>query len=501
MLELKTKTYRRKFNISPWLADKFKYPIIFYLAHKDDYRAFLITFVIVDFHRSEIIYIISFSPENFEKVKNHPDENIFRILTGYNPHCSLQINPEENFYTFIENSGFFFNVNYKKNILKAFTGKDLSCLEKDRLTLFGSTFYKDEENSDYFYLSAISKNTDGKLKLNFFRASLDLCKLEDIFNTQSFLSESAPHVTRKYKNYLINSEFEFRRYKNKWTGKIFFSAKEYMRFVYKDIYKEFCLKKKINFKMDNLRLKNEIRVWNVHLEPEFSDFCREKGSNFLEICEKNKKYAFSVLPGTITIIDIAKRILKSYETSVCTPAHFEFDFESSTIYTSSHNFIILDKLYFLGPAAIDKFVIRGGELEKIGTFSNDCAYRFTTHKIFKYKNKRYICSFGQPNRLYFIDAETMETLYYDDIETDLLSDKWDIRHFLNNKNLEPFVLKTIEVSSDGEILFLLSHNFIYFYSFPERKILHRIDYRDFELGDNISLHDYYNRTTHCDYLK
>jgi hypothetical protein len=62
-------------------------------------------------------------------------------------------------------------------------------------------------------------------------------------------------------------------------------------------------------------------------------------------------------------------------------------------------------------------------------------------------------------------------------------------------------MRTIEVSPDGEVLILIGHKYVYFYGFPERKILCKFDYRDFDLGKDFDLRDYNLRTTHCDYLK
>lgn len=499
MIELKTQTYRQKVEIKSWIANKFKNPIIFYLAHREDSRALLITFTILDLANSEIVFIVSYLPENKLKVQSSPEKNKFFISAGFNPHCSIQIKPKEDFFTFIERRNFFYYINYQENILRVYTGNDLNLPEKNELGEFGSTFYKDAKDANCFYITAVSQNKDNEMRLNFYKTKLDLSDLENIFST-STPSPMAPHVTKQYKNYLLSSEFGFRKFKNKGTGKVYLEGVEYMIFVFEDLYREYCSENNKKFSQEEFKKNNLIEEWKVNLESEFSVFCQKKGNNFLEICENNEKYNFEMLPGIVTVLDIEKKLLKSFETTFCTPAHFEIDLESDVVYTSSHNFVILDKLYFLGPAAIDKFVIKDGELEKVGTFSEKNAFRFTTHKIFGYKNRKYVCSFGQPNRLYFIDADSMKMLYYDDIEVDLLSDKEDVRFFLNNNNLEPFVMKTIEVSSDGEVLFLLSHKYIYFYSFPERRILQRIDYRDFELGGGQNLHDYYNRTTHSDYL-
>jgi hypothetical protein len=500
MTELKTITIDRKIEIEKKIARKFERPIIFYMDHKEDKKSFLITFVILDFVNSKISFIFSRLPENELKLQSSPEKDKFFISKGYNPHCSIQINPEEDFLTFVECGKFFYYVNYKKNILRVYTENDLNLFEKDGLAEFGATFYKDPDDPKYFYFTALSGKKNDKSWLCFYRASLDLADLENILCVDT-LSPVAPHVTKKHQKYLLSSDFGYRKFRNTKTGTVYIGGTEYASFVFEDMYREYCLEKGSEFSREEFLARNKIEESGIILESDFASFYKKKGNNFLGVCDNFEKYNFEALPGTITLLDLEEKKLKSFQTTFCTPAHFEIDPETGVIYASSHNFVSLDKIYFLGPAAIDKFVIKNGELEKIGTFCEEDAYRFTTHKIFKYENKKYICSFGQPNRLYFIDADSMKTLYYDDIEIDFLSDKEDIKLFLNGNDLEPFVMKTIEVSPDGEVLILIGHKYVYFYGFPERKILCKFDYRDFDLGKDFDLRDYNLRTTHCDYLK
>ena len=204
MLELKTKTYRKKIEIDPRIAGKFEHPIIFYLAHKDDPRPLFITFVILDFAKRELIYIFSYLPENIQKVEAYPDEKILKIVsTAYNPHCSIQITPEEDFYTFIENAYYFLYVNRKKNIMRIYTGKDFNCPGMNQLVEFGSTFYKDDEDAGSFYLTSVSRE-EGEMSLNFFKAKLDLSEMKNIFST---LLTDRPCPARYQKIQKLSAEF------------------------------------------------------------------------------------------------------------------------------------------------------------------------------------------------------------------------------------------------------------------------------------------------------
>lgn len=505
MIELDLYTHKVPINISDSIAEKFKFPIVFYLCHKNDGRFFLVTFVILDFKNKELFYIFSYSSENLEKISKHKFSNFFRCKESQNAHCSINLTSGKDFWVFFEASHFFFHVDRQRNKLKIFTSSDLEIGEKNKAAEFGSTFYKDDSDNKYFYFTVLTEEHQAKEKLlSFFKASLDLSSLEKVFSIWQHPRHTAPHVTKKYKNYLLNSEFTWTEFKLRDSGEVLEAATPFMRYVYKDLYREFCKERNREFNEDEYNRKNNVsRVGGIHLESEFKIFCENKGKNFLDICQKNKKYNFDPLPGKISLIDIKRQTIEFYETTFCAPAHFEIDAKKDIIYTSSHNFTFFDNLYFLGPAAIDKFILEKNKLRKIGSFCDKEAYRFTTHKVFYYKDKSYICSFGQPNRLYFIDADTMKILYYDDIGEDYLSGKNDLCSYLNNNGYiyDKSIIRAIEISEDGEILFLLGKEFIYFYSFPDKKILEKFPYTsDIMVKKDIRLSDFHLRTTHSNYL-
>jgi hypothetical protein len=221
-----------------------------------------------------------------------------------------------------------------------------------------------------------------------------------------------------------------------------------------------------------------------------------------QICDSEPELTFTALPGYITLIDLDTDRETSYETTAASPAHFEIDTDTSNVYVSSHNFADVNRIYYLGPAAIDKFNFHNGELAKIGTFQIPDGYRYTTHKFFRNNGKSYLCTFSQPNRLLLIDAETMTLIHHEDIGIDVLSKAENVLDFINYNNLEPITIKTIEVSADGEILFFIGYDGIYFYDFSNRKIITRIPYIDSTvLFDDVALNQFYKRTTHTQYFK
>jgi hypothetical protein len=500
MVELKTHIYKTKMEVEPHISDKFRQPIIFYMAHKNDRRNFFITFVIVDFLKNEQTFIITYTPENIEKIEKHEEERIFKMNKFSSPHCSFWIHAGKNFLTFAEMSGFFYLVDIEKGVVKVYTGKDIGYDGSNRIKEFGATFFKDPDDKNYFYLNATSRNEEsGECLSNFFKVDLKLKSLDNVFSHAISRNVRAPHVTRKFKEYLLNSEFNARKYRFKKTGEIITEKRSLFKHVYENLYEQYCKKNDKKYKSEELYRLNKIIPGKLELEPRFKNFCDSKGRDFLEICRNEPELDFSVLPGEISLINLKNKTIDFYGTTYCAPAHFEIDEKNDFIYSSSHNFSNLGQRYFFGPAAIDKFLLKNGKLEKIGTFSDPSAYRLTTHKLFSCEGKSYIASFGQPNRIYFIKADTLETFYYDDIGEDVLSGLSDIGNFLNYNDLESIVLKALEISWDGKMVFFVGSDFLYVYDFLKRKIVKKIDYHPSIFVDG-KIQRFYCRTTHCDYL-
>lgn len=501
MIKLKLKNFRARVNINKDIAEKFKHPIIFYLAHKNDPRAFFITFVILDFVRKELNYLISYFPENIEKVNKLENQKIFSIPhPAFTPHCAIEINPGKDFYVFVDSVKYFYYVNYKDCYARVLTGADLKCLESEKLREFGATFYKDDQDPNAFYFTAVEEGEKNRNFVNFYKSDMSLDNIE-LVASQRVWGSNVPHATRKYKNFLFNSEFAHREYKLEKSKKVIDGSNAFIRYAYEHLYKLYCKETKENYDLERFHRENSVGHDRLQLEKNFKKFCGHKGKHLLDICNKDENLRFSMLPGDISMIDLKSGDIKFFKTSFCSPGHFEVDKEGDCVYVSAHNFLVYNQIYFLGPAAIDKFKLIGDKLEKVGSFSDPTSYRMTTHRVFHYKNHPYICTFGQPNRLFLIDAETMKSIHHEDIGEDVLSGREDIADFLNSSKLEPITIKTLEASQDGSMLFLLDYKYIYFYDFEKRKIVHKMKYQWPEkIGENLMLTDFYKRTTHSNYL-
>jgi hypothetical protein len=505
MLELKAATIRRKIDLNPDICRRFKDPIVFYLAHKNDHRCFFITFAVLNLKEKEILYVITYLPENIEKVKNHKNQQKYRAIPCKNTHCSVKVGNGGGFISFPEDGKYFYRVFPGENRVEVHSGEDLVRENKDfEFSEFGSTPHKVEENGNSFlYFTAIDRRARNHPTLNYFRAKPDMSEIRKIFSAPVSRHRQNPHTTKKYGPYLISSDFTSRRYKNKKTGLVYETLGELIGFAYKELYGDYCKSKREKFSKEDFFKKNLTCDEEITLERDFQSFCENKNKNFLDLCFSSSRFDFSISPGEISIIDPEKQTIKSLKTTFCEPAHFEIDYQKEAIYAFSHNFSRLDGIHYFGPAAIDKFSLKDEYFEKVESFVNPTGYRMTDCKMFYYQNKPYLCSIGRPNRLFFISADTMSLLFHDDIGEDMLSKQKDTRHFLNHNDTEPFALRALEVSDDGELVFLLSHQHIYFYSFSERRLLTGLRYRDRIpiLDGNSTLGDFYQRTSHCSCLR
>lgn len=470
MVELKLEGYVRPIQLSDVSVNSFEKPMIFYLTNKEDTRSFFITFVIIDFQKKQIQYINSFSEENVKIINSQPNSKIFKIDST--PHCSLTINNGEDFLTFMDEEEFFVYVNLKKMIMRVYTINDLIKNNDIVFKNISATFYKDEDDTNYFYLSAV----DSTNLLHIFRAPLTLESIEEI---DSFPSHaSPPHVLRKLKTKLLLShEFKFSKFQTQENGKILTEDELGVR-VFTNVVR-------------NLMQRNEFKAaQNIgqKINPkEILSFIREK-------------YPVKCMPGKILMIDMDTKEKTYYDTTGGSPAHFEVD--NNAIYTSSHNFVRLrnNGIFYLEPAVIDKFILNQGKLELAGSFSHPKGFRYTTHKIFHNNNKTYICVFGHPNRLMFIDAEKMELLFYKDIGESDFTDETDMSiYMLPRFGGEEFV--AVETSEDGEKIIFAGMEYIYFFNFANRDLYEVLNYKNFEIEDKkISLDDYMFRTAHFSFL-
>jgi len=500
MIELQTRTYRRKIAIAPGIIDSFRSPIVFYLAHKDDAQSSFPLFVILDFSNSEIIYIVSYLPENIEIMKNHPDRGLFQAPFLVNMHCSLQVTPGKEFLSFVDYASYIFSVDYENNIMRLFSGKDLLCNERNNITYFGSTFYKDENDDAYFYFSACGV-ADGQSQLYMYRSRLDLTDIKTVAVISPYHGIIAPHMTRVHQRILLNSLFTTSEFVINATGQKF-DLDGIMQYVYEDLFKDYCATKQLVYSHQIFEKNNTIKNMVVRLDPEFSNFCKKIGKKFVDLTNSIEKYRFTALPGKIFSVNIDTSAVDFYDTTMCSPAHFELFDSRGDVYVSCHNMAHFGAMHYLGPAVIDKFRVHEGKMIKMGSFCNPRGFRFTSHRLFTYNGRQYICTIGYPNRLFFIEADTMKLLYHYDIDKDVLSSLTDICTFLNTYYDYANIFYSFEVSSENGIVLILGIQDVYFYDFNDKRVIQKIPYLvPVNLEQELNLDKYYRRTSHSSYLQ
>ena len=202
---------------------------------------------------------------------------------------------------------------------------------------------------------------------------------------------------------------------------------------------------------------------------------------------------YATAKGEVSTINLNNLKESLYYTSGASPAHFEIDSNEDEIYIVSHNFFGWDSdNIFIKPAVIDKFKIVDDELVQQKSFEYKKGFRYTSHKLFYYKGKPYLCTFAQPNRLLIIDAKRMELESFTDIGADELSAKDDVRDFLNNREPGNEIV-AMEISHSGRFIMFMDNINIYYYDMENKNIAEKYKYNEEE--GNLKI-----RTAHVDYL-
>jgi len=475
MFQLEIYKYERPLdNVDPVFKNICK-PFIFYLNNKDDPRSFFNMFVVVNFEKDIITYYSTYSQKNADLLEKQIDNDIYMVQRTV--HCTLEAKKGEVYLTFMEEECFFLHMDIRSLILTVYNMNDLVKDPNVNLTRICSTFYPDDMDNDFFYISAVDTNNF----LRIYRVSLTLDQLKEVDNLPDI--SWPPHVLRKFRNLLfISNEFRFSNYILQKEQKVV-SGEMLKRIILKHIH----------------RIRSS-------QNPEDSDLPAGQMPSYINIDMKNlyqtlrAKYDIRCLPGRIMLIDENTGYKQYYETSGGSPAHFEIDEENGVVYTSSHNFIMNDQMViFNEPAVIDKYKVNKNSLDHIGAFKFSEGYRYTTHRIFFNEGKQYIVTFAEPNRLIFIDAETMEFIFsYDVDEQNMLSNCEDIGIFINCMvNGKSYL--ALEVTPDGEYIFFIGYDDIYIFHFKSRKIVGKQSYKNF-VQDNLDLNRYGLKTAHLYYL-
>lgn len=160
-----------------------------------------------------------------------------------------------------------------------------------------------------------------------------------------------------------------------------------------------------------LSLRNETidRIWQGNFSDSLHQLSISPDKSFLVLTElglyfeKNK-----LIQSKILVLNL--KTGKEWHLQTPTAGHVEFDPEEKNLcYVSCHNICLIGaKVGIFGPGVIKKIRLgeNGPKLEK--EFSHPDFYRITTHIVFLHRGKTLIGVSGYPDKVFLIDATTME---------------------------------------------------------------------------------------------
>lgn len=195
--------------------------------------------------------------------------------------------------------------------------------------------------------------------------------------------------------------------------------------------------------------------------------------------------------GQILSYNMKTKEIELIETTT-SPSHLEV--EGDTVYYASNNMRVDGtKVTFLGPAAIGKLKVVDDIMKRDGEFRNESGFRFTTHKKL---NSNTLVTIGFPNRMFFIDSNSMKLLFYYDIDKQIIPDDSQM-DFLNShyeQTLDdPFRYTALEISDDRKYVVFFNQAKVRFFNYSSKKIEHEIPY---EIKDT-----YIQLSHHCNFLR
>lgn len=124
----------------------------------------------------------------------------------------------------------------------------------------------------------------------------------------------------------------------------------------------------------------------------------------------DRSYRAGIKKETVIIVDLEEKSYWQHLIPTPVPAHLEFDpVKSDVFYASAHNISISSAGTKLeGPAQIYKFKIQDNATKILGSYSSQSLYRITQHSVFCFKDLTLIAITSVPNKLVFVNADTME---------------------------------------------------------------------------------------------
>jgi hypothetical protein len=475
MLDFPIQVYEHPLDRKAY-ASSFVSPIVFFVTDHSDPRYVLAAFALCDFERGRITYITSSSPENRRKLDALTDPSLRQSLAplprGHfrQVHSVIETSRDESFYAFIyasEPCNFFCHVDYKHRVMRVYTGDDFRAIAGcGPVDSFGSTFAPDPADPSHFFLNVkLASHGSDTPAIAYYRVALDFSRAALLGRRACSEDHPCPHATRRHGDYLLSSEFHEAGYQLLTSGREFTTAEALRKHVLQDYWSRLEARGRASalatqvlahpFKFFRIikrawRAKDGRSVKDLAIDRCFRG--RHPSQQFAWACQDVDEYRFHVAPGCIRVLPLSGGPETAHTVSHSTPAHFEIG-RRGDIYLSCHNFLQWDlRRYLIEPAAILRLRMNGAVPEERGVFQHPTAFRFASHIVFESAGREFLCTVGQPNRLFLVDAESMKLVAFKDIGIDHISSATNLPFFLSRTNLESVAVRSLSASEDGRFL-------------------------------------------------
>jgi hypothetical protein len=464
MLELPITVRRRPFQLDSHIRRCFPSRIAFCLVHTErTIRKTLFCIVIADFERGEFFDLDLGSAENQSRLESYAGR--FHLADHSTPHSFLEVERNKRLLVFVSESRFFCDIDLENGMCRFLTEEDFpELLGGQELAQFGMTLYEEIEAPGYFYFPILTRN--GALyRYSLYYARTDLSSFEPI-TAYDVDHELMPHVTRHYKDVVFNSPFSSSAtFTDIRTGKLRFALTPS---VLRDFFGDACVS------------DSAFREFYVQRYGDFEELCLQNGITLAD-------------EGYVESISLKTKGRSIYRATGPNTAHLEIDDRTDAVYTSNHNFTSLPEWTFFGPGTLDKFQYSDGALAREASFSHPTAFRLTNHRVFYFEGRPYVATIGHPNRLFFIDAASMQLIYFADVGEPVIPHAPDLKKYLNRcfRASCLHALVPLEAGDNG-MMFLMGPQHIYFYDFGARRLAGRIAYKPSD--------SYYLYSVHSQYL-
>jgi len=411
MIKLNTKTEVQKFDIHQDVCDSFQKKIMFYTTPSYE---FFTMFCILDFQDKTLTMIRTDTDENIKAIKEYDEE-----LLGMTSHSVTALN-SEGFYCMPFNrvySRCFRYIHPKTNTMNVIFGHDLKHPDSKYWGRVSASFQK-PIGEEHLLIGFLRNDSN----------VVDVVKVDEDLNATKLYSipdmVEPPHELAQFGSLIVATSFHVFKCRDMKADKFY----------------------------------------------QYADQLLADGYDIRESIPDHIK----IYPGELYSYNIDKNEMQRIEVDCPPTAHFDSD-RKQYLFSSAHNLTALGgKYYFTGPAEITKWDTVENQLVKVSTFRHKEVFRCTTHVYFEYEGNKYLSTIGYPNRLVFINADTMELDHYHDLEENLLSGHDDPQEFVNkihrtNSVIDKYCLNDINVSSDGRYVIYFEKDKAKFYDFKNKE--------------------------------